>query len=104
MLTRRAMSALLATSATWFSNLLNSESNPSTPPPKAPQRILISGTTGWIAGGVAKELVAAGHSVTGIARRPTTIDGVKSLQADLLSSEALSVIGKRDALLHHARF
>jgi nucleoside-diphosphate-sugar epimerase len=69
------------------------------------KRVLVSGTTGWIAGGVAKELAQAGHSVAGIARRPTVINGVKSLQADLLSAEALSVIGKEekfDVLLHLA--
>ncbi|KAG8471250.1 hypothetical protein KFE25_009671 [Diacronema lutheri] len=92
-------------SPSWFSPLLNKAPSDGAQPPTGPQRVLVSGTTGWIAAGVAKELVAAGHSVTGVARRPTQIDGVKSLQADLLSSVALQVISQEerfDTLLHLA--
>mmetsp|Transcript_16798 Transcript_16798/g.42023 ORF Transcript_16798/g.42023 Transcript_16798/m.42023 type:complete len:340 (-) Transcript_16798:339-1358(-) len=94
--------------SSWITSRMNlppDEGAPPAAPPSGPQRVLVSGTTGWIAGGVAQQLVAVGHDVTGIARRPTQIEGVKSLQADLLSAEALAVIGKEpkfDTLLHLA--
>lgn len=89
----------------WYAHLLNKPRGEAKPQPSEPQRILVSGTTGWIASGVAKELVAAGHSVTGIARRKTEIPGVKSLQADLLSAESLKIIGEHgpfDVFIHLA--
>lgn len=90
----------------WYSHLLNrppAEGEAEAPPPDGPRRFLISGTTGWIAGGIASALVAAGHEVSGLARRPTLIEGVESIQADLLSTESLKQVVERlpyDAFMH----
>jgi nucleoside-diphosphate-sugar epimerase len=87
----------------WYSHLLNKPPFAVVSPPAGPRRILISGTTGWIAGGVASALAGAGHSVSGVARRPTAIEGVESIQADLLSAESLKQVSERppyDVLLH----
>ena len=39
-------------------------------------KVLITGTTGWLGGELAKKLAEQGHSVVGLARRATKIEGV----------------------------
>ena len=39
-------------------------------------KVLITGTTGWLGGELAKKLAEQGHSVVGLARRATEIEGV----------------------------
>ena len=46
-------------------------------------KVLITGTTGWLGGELAKKLAAQGHTVVGLARRATEIENVMSVQADL---------------------
>jgi nucleoside-diphosphate-sugar epimerase len=100
-------STMASPPSTWYSHLLNrplADGEEAARPPAGPRRILVSGTTGWIAGGVAAALAREGHDVSGIARRPTVIDGVESIQADLLSAESLKQVGAPrapyDVLLH----
>uniref|UniRef100_A0A7S4C2Z4 ABM domain-containing protein n=1 Tax=Chrysotila carterae TaxID=13221 RepID=A0A7S4C2Z4_CHRCT len=67
-------------------------------------RVLISGTTGWIGGELAKKLVAEGSTVSGVGRRPTVIDGVESLQVDIMSNDSCKQISERkyDVAVHLA--
>jgi len=68
-------------------------------------RVLISGTSGWLGGELAKRLAAAGHCVTGLSRRATKLEGVASIEADLSkdsSIEAAAAHGPFDVLVHNA--
>jgi len=90
----------------WYSNLLNKKGMQTAAAPDGkPKKIVVTGTTGWLAGGVAKALVEAGHSVIGIARRKTEIEGVKGVQADIQNEDALTELfaaEKVDVLVHLA--
>lgn len=50
-------------------------------------KILVTGTTGWLGSELARRLAKAdeGHEVSGLSRRPTSIDGVRSIEADITS-------------------
>jgi len=39
-------------------------------------KVLITGTTGWLGGELAQKLAEQAHSVVGLARRATEIEGV----------------------------
>ena len=84
-------------------DLVHAESgSPSTKRPT----VLITGTTGWLGKLLAEALVADGSvRVLGIARRPTDIEGVESLQADLSTGAGLedALSGRRiDTCVHLA--
>eukprot|EP00961_Rhodomonas_salina_P103440 1391538-Rhodomonas_salina.1 len=67
-------------------------------------RVLISGTTGWLGGELAR-IIASDHQVTGLGRRPTTIEKVTSVQADLSQEGAQKTIteaGPFDVAVHLA--
>ena len=56
-------------------------------------KVLVTGTTGWLGGELAKKLAEQGHSIVGLARRATKIEGVTSVQADLEDGASITVEG-----------
>lgn len=74
------------------------------------RRILVTGTTSGIGLGVAASLVSRGARVCGVARRPTSVSGVLSVEADLSDEadarravrEAAASLGGIDGLVHAA--
>ena len=69
-------------------------------------KVLITGTTGWLGGELAKKLAAQGHTVVGLARRATEIENVMSVQADLEDgasiTRAINEHGPFDVVVHLA--
>ena len=69
-------------------------------------KVLITGTTGWLGGELAKKLAEQGHSVVGLARRTTKIENVTSVQADLEDgtsiTRAINEHGPFDVVVHLA--
>ena len=64
-------------------------------------KVLITGTTGWLGGELAKKLAAQGHTVVGLARRATEIENVMSVQADLEDGASITR-AINDVVSHHA--
>jgi NAD(P)H dehydrogenase (quinone) len=68
-----------------------------------PLHVLVSGTTGWIGGELAKTLIASKCRVTGINRRPCEMEGLEALQGDISKPDfALEGVDKLDAAVHLA--
>lgn len=44
-------------------------------------RIFIIGATGWVGSAVVKDLIAAGHEVTGLARFPASVETLAAVGA-----------------------
>ena len=65
-------------------------------------KVLITGTTGWLGGELAKKLAAQGHTVVGLARRATEIENVMSVQADLEDGASITGRGAYHVVSHHA--
>ena len=69
-------------------------------------KVLVTGTTGWLGGELAKKLAEQGHTVVGLARRATKIEGVTSVQADLEDgasiTRAINEHGPFDVVVHLA--
>eukprot|EP00567_Pseudictyota_dubia_P014282 CAMPEP_0197441924 /NCGR_PEP_ID=MMETSP1175-20131217/8059_1 /TAXON_ID=1003142 /ORGANISM="Triceratium dubium, Strain CCMP147" /LENGTH=308 /DNA_ID=CAMNT_0042972297 /DNA_START=19 /DNA_END=945 /DNA_ORIENTATION=- len=71
-------------------------------------KILVTGTTGWLGSELARRLAEAdeGHEVFGLSRRPTSIDGVKSIEADITSDSDMQRLAKQkpafDVVVHLA--
>ena len=72
--------------------------------PDGRRTILITGTTGWLGGLLARRLVAAGDvRVLGLARRASGIEGVVDMIADLSTGAGLSTlkhVGCIDVCIH----
>jgi nucleoside-diphosphate-sugar epimerase len=70
--------------------------------------VFVTGATGWVGSLVVKELIDAGHRVTGLARTETkaaglAATGAKVLRAELTDLEALAGAAKAaDAVIHTA--
>lgn len=58
----------------------------------------MTGTTGWLGAELAKKLAVNENinEIFGLARRPTSIEGVKSLQADITSKTDMEKIAKHE--------
>jgi len=68
-----------------------------------PVHVLVSGTTGWMGGELARSLVARGCRVTGVNRRKCTVPGVTAVQADISSPDfTLEGIDRPDVAVHLA--
>lgn len=72
-------------------------------------RVLITGTTGWLGGELAKTLSESQqqYEVYGLSRRPTNIDGVTSIQADITNKQDMEELSRRieppfDVVVHLA--
>ena len=71
-------------------------------------RVLITGTTGWLGAELAKKLSTSEqpHEVYGLSRRPTKIDGVTSIQADIVNKKDMEELSRRqpafDVVVHLA--
>ncbi len=73
---------------------------------RAPRHALVTGASSGIGLAIVERLVADGWRVTGMARRPVPVAGVRSLIADLAESDGglaeLSDLGPVDAFIHAA--
>jgi uncharacterized protein YbjT (DUF2867 family) len=61
-------------------------------PPSSPRSIVLTGATGYVGGRLLPELLAAGHDVRCVVRRPETADlpeGAQLVRGDVLSGEGL---------------
>lgn len=68
-----------------------------------PLHVLISGTTGWIGGELAKALLSSRCRVTGLNRRACQIDGLAPVQADISKPDfALEGVDRPDVAVHLA--
>jgi NAD(P)-dependent dehydrogenase (short-subunit alcohol dehydrogenase family) len=74
------------------------------------RRVLVTGTTSGIGAGLAEAFVAHGARVCGVARRPTQLEGVTVIEADLsveadarrAVAAAVAALGGLDAVVHAA--
>jgi nucleoside-diphosphate-sugar epimerase len=66
-------------------------------------RVLVTGASGWLGSAVARDLLAAGHTVRTLQRRPSGIDGVEDVLASMAEPDAVAaaVVGV-DAVVHLA--
>lgn len=71
-------------------------------------KILVTGTTGWLGSELARRLAETdeSHEVVGLSRRPTSIDGVKSIEADITSDADMQTLSEEkpafDVVVHLA--
>ena len=71
-------------------------------------RVFVTGATGWVGSAIVKELVDAGHQVTGLARSDEkaaalTATGAEALRGTLDDRDALhSAASAADAVIHTA--
>jgi nucleoside-diphosphate-sugar epimerase len=71
--------------------------------PDSPTRTLVTGASGWLGAAVARDLLAAGHVVRTLQRRPSGVDGVEDLLGSVTEPDAVAraVVGV-DAVVHLA--
>lgn len=69
----------------------------------ATRRVLVTGASGLLGAGVARELVEAGHDVVTLQRRPSGVLGARDIQGSVTDREAVrtAMVG-RDTLVHVA--
>lgn len=66
-------------------------------------RLLVTGASGWLGAAVARDLVAAGHEVRTLQRRPSGVEGAEDLLGSVTDQEAVerAVVGV-EAVVHLA--
>lgn len=66
-------------------------------------RILVTGASGLLGGGVARALAERGEDVTVLQRRPSELPGVREVRGDLRDADAVSAaVAGQDAVVHLA--
>ncbi|MGT2426581.1 NAD-dependent epimerase/dehydratase family protein [Amnibacterium kyonggiense] len=66
-------------------------------------RVLVTGASGWLGAAVARDLVAAGHAVRTLQRRPSGVDGAEDVLGSVTGSDAVArAVEGVDAVVHLA--
>jgi nucleoside-diphosphate-sugar epimerase len=66
-------------------------------------RVLVTGASGWLGAAVARDLVAAGHEVRTLQRRPSGVDGAEDLLGSVTQPDAVGrAVTGMDAVVHLA--
>lgn len=66
-------------------------------------RVLVTGASGWLGAAVARDLVAAGHTVRTLQRRPSGVDGAEDVLGSVTQPDAIDrAVDGVEAVVHLA--